>query len=186
MKSTSAWCCEAPATGSTAPSESSRVGTPPAACVRSFTTGGTWRSQLTSTSSKSGIDPTKFPNYTVIQECNFLSCFSSVNVMLPGYDKHGRRVFIQRLSIADPHKYKYPDVLKVSLMNGDITISDFTFQDEAKRRSFKNPYSIFCQWICQLCRCAELHSYPTTPGSAWPTSSSSPRAGQRKSTLSSR
>ena len=65
-------------------------------------------------------------------------------MMIPGYDKHGRRVFIQRLSIADPHKYKYPDVLKVSLMNGDITISDFTFQDEAKRRSFKKPYLFFC------------------------------------------
>ncbi len=50
--------------------------------------------------------------------------------MLPGYDKHGRRVFVQRLSIADPSVYKPSEVLKASLMVGDITIHNATFQTE--------------------------------------------------------
>ncbi len=50
--------------------------------------------------------------------------------MLPGYDRHGRRVFVQRLSIADPSLYKPADVLKVSLMVGDVTIENATYQTE--------------------------------------------------------
>ncbi len=52
--------------------------------------------------------------------------------MLPGYDKHGRRVFVQRLSIADPSVYKPSEVLKASLMVGDITIHNATFQTEVR------------------------------------------------------
>ncbi len=56
--------------------------------------------------------------------------------MLPGYDKKGRRVFVQRLSIADPNKYKNADVLKVSLMVGDVTIENVTLQTEVGNNTF--------------------------------------------------
>ncbi len=70
--------------------------------------------------------------------------------MLPGYDKKGRRVFVQRLSIADPKKYTNADVLKVSLMVSDVTIENITLQTQVVASELGFTYTVLqnhTSWI---------------------------------------
>ena len=74
-------------------------------------------------------------------------CHCRVNIMLPGYDRHGRRVFVQRLSIADPAEYKPADVMKVRQPREDLTqrlpVAPIFFKDFQSILRPNNPTSKF-------------------------------------------
>lgn len=47
-------------------------------------------------------------------------------MVLPGYDKHGRKVILQRLSLVDPSKYSPETVQRVVYMTMESGMQDTT------------------------------------------------------------
>ena len=43
---------------------------------------------------------------------------------LPGYDKHGRKVLLQRFAVTDPNKATFDDIMRVNSMQTEVLLKD--------------------------------------------------------------
>ncbi len=57
-----------------------------------------------------------------------------MNVALPGYDKKGRKVVVQRFNIADPKRFTPDELMRVSCMITDIWVKNADKQTEVKKK----------------------------------------------------
>ncbi len=58
-----------------------------------------------------------------------------MNVTLPGYDKKGRKVVVQRFNIADPKRFTPDELMRVSSMITDIWMKNADKQTEVKMKT---------------------------------------------------
>ncbi len=62
-----------------------------------------------------------------------------MNVVLPGFDKHGRVVVVQRLNLADPKRHKPDDVMRACSMITDLWIGPYSqLQGDVRKTGTNN------------------------------------------------